>query len=89
MENFKGLFLMSITLNIILFLVLITKHNEKPIIYQVDSHDSLVLGRVEKKTKLYDQYQLVIDGNYYQVTKEQYDSVVPNDVVFTMTMKGE
>lgn len=61
----------------------------RPIIYKVDSEDSQVLGRVEKKTTLYDQYQLIIDGNYFDVTQDQYKAVNVGDVVYSLVVKGE
>lgn len=61
----------------------------RPIIYKVDSADSTVLGRVQEKTELYGQYQLVIDGNYFQVSKLQYEAVNVGDVVYSMIVKGE
>lgn len=101
MKKNNGLFyIIFVYLLVITFLLLVSLTEQgrlsdkfdsltKPTIYRVDSADSNVIGKVEKKIKIGDSYTLVINGDYFEVTEEQYEKVFKNDIVFSYLTKGE
>lgn len=79
------LFLLTIPL-------LILWHAKKPpqvISYHVDSWGGQIIGKIDKKIQVEESYNLVIDGDYFSVNKEQYRSVEVGDKVLGFLNKGE
>lgn len=57
----------------------------RPIIYQVDSWDGQVIGRVEDKI----DDTMLVNGDYYLLNEEQFDAVEIGDKVIGWVRKGE
>lgn len=84
-EIVLGLLLLTIPL-------ILLWHTKKPpqiISYHVDSWGGQVIGRVERKYNVENSYNLVINGDYFAVNKEQYRSVEVGDKVLGFLNKGE
>lgn len=59
------------------------------LVYQVDSWGGQVIGVVDDKYQVGESYNLVIDGDYFSVNKEQYQAAKVGDTVIGFLNKGE
>lgn len=89
---FNWTILITVLLTPLIFLWKIDQLETKitqPITYQVDSWGGQVIGVVDDKYQVGESYNLVIDGDYFSVNKEQYQAAEVGDTVIGFLSKGE